>query len=137
MERLDRLEAVQSMLLEIGQLSTSCSDIVEFIAAVHRALGRIMYAANFYVALSDQEDGSVRFVYFVDEEDETPDAFERITLAAPAAVARAAAGDLCPPRPAGWAAGRRWPPRGARHAAAIYGGESLSVRTGCSNRAIR
>jgi len=83
MERLDRLEAVQSMLLEIGQLSTSCSDIVEFIAAVHRALGRIMYAANFYVALSDQEDGSVRFVYFVDEEDETPDAFERITLAAP------------------------------------------------------
>jgi len=83
MERLDRLEAVQSMLLEIGQLSTTCSDINEFIGAVHRALGRIMYAANFYVALSDKEDGTVRFVYFVDEADETPDAFERITLAAP------------------------------------------------------
>jgi signal transduction histidine kinase len=83
MERLARLEAVQSMLLEIGQLSTTCSDITEFIGAVHRALGRIMYAANFYVALSDKEDGTVRFVYFVDEEDEIPDASQRITLAAP------------------------------------------------------
>ncbi|QNA87729.1 GAF domain-containing protein [Massilia sp. Dwa41.01b] len=69
MDRLARLEAVQSMLLEIGQLSTSCSDISVFLRAVHRALGRIMYSANFYVALSDREEGTVRFVYFVDERD--------------------------------------------------------------------
>ncbi|NML62735.1 GAF domain-containing protein [Massilia sp. RP-1-19] len=81
--RLKRLEAVQAMVLEIGQLSTSCVDITEFIRAVHRALGRIMYAANFYVALSDREDGTVRFVYFVDERDETPDPAERVTLASP------------------------------------------------------
>ena len=83
MERLDRLEAVQSMLLEIGQLSTSCSDITAFIEAVHRALGRIMYAANFYVALADREDGTVRFPYFVDEADGSRDPEERITLASP------------------------------------------------------
>jgi len=83
MERLDRLEAVQSMLLEIGQLSTGCSDITAFIEAVHRALGRIMYSANFYVALADREDGSVRFVYFVDEADAAPDPGVRIHLAAP------------------------------------------------------
>jgi signal transduction histidine kinase len=83
MERLDRLEAVQSMLLEIGQLSTGCSDITAFIEAVHRALGRIMYAANFYVALSDREDDSVRFVYFVDEADESPDPGARIRLPSP------------------------------------------------------
>lgn len=83
MERLDRLEAVQSMLLEIGQLSTSCSDINAFIGAVHRALGRIMYAANFYVALADREDGTVRFPYFVDEADGARDPNERITLASP------------------------------------------------------
>lgn len=81
--RLNRLEAVQAMLLEIGQLSTTCSDITEFIRAVHRALGRIMYAANFYVALSDREDGTVRFVYFVDELDPTPDPAEKVTLASP------------------------------------------------------
>jgi signal transduction histidine kinase len=80
--RLARLEAVQSMLLEIGQMSTSCSDIVEFIRAVHRSLGRIMYAANFYVALS-QDDGTVRFVYFVDEVDEGPSPYEKIRLASP------------------------------------------------------
>ncbi len=83
MERLARLEAVQSMLLEIGELSTTCSDIVDFIGAVHRALGRIMYAANFYVALSDREEGTVRFVYFVDEEDEGPGPEQAIRLASP------------------------------------------------------
>jgi signal transduction histidine kinase len=80
--RLARLEAVQSMLLEIGQMSTSCSDITEFVRAVHRALGRIMYAANFYVALSE-EDGTVRFVYFVDELDEGPSPYEKVSLASP------------------------------------------------------
>jgi len=67
--RLERLEAVQSMLLEIGQLSMSCTDISQFVGAVHRALGRIMYAANFYVALCDEEEGTVRFVYHFDEVD--------------------------------------------------------------------
>ncbi len=81
--RLHRLEAVQTMLLGIGQLSNTCSDITEFIGAVHGALGRIMYAANFYVALSDRTDGTVRFVYFVDELDPTPDPEERIALASP------------------------------------------------------
>jgi two-component system NtrC family sensor kinase len=81
--RLNRLETVQAMLLEIGQMSTAGGDITEFIRAVHRSLGRIMYAANFYVALSDREDGTVRFVYFVDEVDATPDPDEKITLASP------------------------------------------------------
>jgi hypothetical protein len=37
-------------------------------------LGRIMYAANFFVALSDQHGpaNKVRFVYFVDEVDDPP-----------------------------------------------------------------
>ncbi len=84
MERLDRLEAVQSMLLEIGELSTTCSDITDFIGAVHRALGRIMYAANFYVALCDREDETIWFPYFVDEaDDEVPVAGQRVRLAAP------------------------------------------------------
>ena len=71
------------MLLCIGEISTTCSDITEFIGAVHRALGRIMYAANFYVALSDREDASVRFVYYVDELDPAPDPTEKVILASP------------------------------------------------------
>jgi signal transduction histidine kinase len=82
-DRLARLEAVQAMLLEIGHLSASCTDITEFIGAVHRALGRIMYAENFYVTLAEREDGTVRFVYFVDTVDEGPSPQERVTLASP------------------------------------------------------
>lgn len=79
--RLRRLEAVQTVLLEIGQRSSTCSDISEFLQAVHAALGRIMYAANFYVALSDRDDGLVRFPYFVDEFDPAPDPQAGVRLA--------------------------------------------------------
>jgi signal transduction histidine kinase len=83
--RLRRLETVQAMLLELGQLSTSTTDIVEFLRAVHAALGRIMYAANFYVALNDRdgEPNAVRFVYFVDEADVSPPWGEVVRLASP------------------------------------------------------
>jgi signal transduction histidine kinase len=82
--RLTRLEAVQSMLLEIGQKSSTCTDISEFLQSVHAALGRIMYAANFFVALSDHEGpvNQVRFVYFVDEVDEPPSRDELFELKA-------------------------------------------------------
>nr|WP_315401383.1 GAF domain-containing sensor histidine kinase [uncultured Duganella sp.] len=82
--RLARLEAVQTMLLEIGQKSSTCTDISEFLQAVHAALGRIMYAANFFVALSDHDGpvNLVRFVYFVDEVDEPPSREELFELKA-------------------------------------------------------
>ena len=63
-----------------------------------RSLGRIMYAANFYVALGDREDGAVRFVYFVDEVDAAPDPAEEITLAVARPVAHRL-GDAASPQP--------------------------------------
>ena len=80
--RLTRLEAVQTMLLEIGRKSSSCTDISEFLQSVHAALGRIMYAANFFVALSDRDGAAnmVRFMYFVDEVDEPPSREELFEL---------------------------------------------------------
>ena len=83
--RLRRLEAVQEILLEIGQLSNSCTDITVFLQSVHAALGRIMYAANFYVALSDRDapGTAVRFVYFVDEVDDHPYRDVSVPLASP------------------------------------------------------
>ena len=81
--RLQRLEEVQAMLLGIGQVTATCSDIGEFIGVVHRAIGRVMHAANFYIALSNKDDGTVQFVYFVDERDAAPDPQERVMLASP------------------------------------------------------
>ncbi len=71
--RLQRLEEVQKVVLEISKISASCSDVVVFLKAVHENIGRIMYAANFYVALFNQADNTVRFVYQVDEVDEPQD----------------------------------------------------------------
>ena len=71
--RLQRLEEVQKVVLEISKISASCSDVVVFLKAVHENIGRIMYAANFYVALFNQADNSVRFVYQVDEVDDPQD----------------------------------------------------------------
>lgn len=81
-DRLVRLEAVQAMLLDLGHKSSSCTDISEFLQSVHAALGRIMYAANFFVALSDHEGpaNQVRFVYFVDEVDDPPSGDELFEL---------------------------------------------------------
>ena len=71
--RLQRLEEVQKVVLEISKISASCNDVVEFLKSVHHTIGRIMYAANFYVALFDQADHAIRFVYHIDEQDETMD----------------------------------------------------------------
>ena len=79
--RLKRLEAVQEVVLEISRISTSCNDIADFLQSVHQAISRIMYAANFYVAIYDDMQDSLRFVYAVDEADTFPDASQSFALA--------------------------------------------------------
>jgi len=79
--RLKRLEAVQDVVLEISRISTSCNDIADFLKSVHHAISRIMYAANFYVAIYDDMQDSLRFVYAVDEADTFPDASQSFALA--------------------------------------------------------
>ncbi len=78
--RVKRLEAVQAMLLHVGRLSCSTHDLGPFLAATHQAVGSIMYAANFFVALYDAADSSIRFVYFVDEVDAPEDPTQRYPL---------------------------------------------------------
>jgi signal transduction histidine kinase len=81
--RVQRLEAVQAMLLHVGRLSCTSRDLDEFLAAVHEAVGRILYAANFFVALYDPVDSTIRFAYFVDEVDPPEDPTQRFPLQAP------------------------------------------------------
>ncbi|MBC3809705.1 GAF domain-containing protein [Undibacterium seohonense] len=81
--RLQRLEAVQAMVLEIGRISADTNDLREFLHAIHIALSRIMYAKNFYIALYNPEDESIQFAYFLDEVDAPPDPKRRFKLEAP------------------------------------------------------
>jgi len=78
--RVKRLEAVQAMLLHVGRLSCTTHDLDEFLAATHEAVGRILYATNFFVALYDSADSSIRFVYCVDEVDAPEDPKRRFPL---------------------------------------------------------
>ncbi len=72
-KRLARLEAVQSAVLDISHRSGHCSDLHAFFQAVHEAIGRIMYARSFYIALLDDSAKGVRFVYRTDEKEASPD----------------------------------------------------------------
>ena len=78
--RVERLEAVQAMLLDVGRLSCTAHDLDQFLAATHEAVGRIMYAANFFVALYDAADATIRFAYFVDEVDPPEDPTRRFPM---------------------------------------------------------
>lgn len=72
-ERLARLEAVQSVVLDISHRAARCHDLHTFFVAVHAAIGRIMRAENFYIALYDPAAHGVRYAYWADEKDASPD----------------------------------------------------------------
>ncbi|MBS0462153.1 MAG: GAF domain-containing sensor histidine kinase [Proteobacteria bacterium] len=72
-QRLARLEAVQSVVLDIGKRSAHCKDLRGFYQAVHAAIARLMSARSFFIALHDANAHGIRFAYRVDEKDEIPD----------------------------------------------------------------
>src|SRR4249919_3386374 len=74
-QRLARLEAVQSVVLDISRRAARCQDLQDFFRAVHAGVGRIMYARNIYIALLDPHQDTIRYVYDVDEKDspQSPD----------------------------------------------------------------
>jgi len=74
-------EKLQNALYEIADLASSAEDMSHFYGSLHRIIGSLMYAKNFYVALYEKDSGLVRFPYFEDTVDEiVPDElpFERI-----------------------------------------------------------
>jgi diguanylate cyclase (GGDEF)-like protein/PAS domain S-box-containing protein len=68
-----RAEAIQSALYRISERTTTTQDLGELYAAIHQIIGELMDAKNFYIALHDPATRLVRFPYFVDEIDQTPE----------------------------------------------------------------
>lgn len=60
---------VESALYEITELGISSDSMEDYYAKIHKIIGRLTYAANFFIALYDQKQDRVKFVYFVDEVD--------------------------------------------------------------------
>jgi len=68
-----RADALQAALYRIAEITASASDLSSFYEELHRTIGELMYARNFYIAIADDDAGLIRFPYFVDEFDPPPD----------------------------------------------------------------
>ncbi|HYX68969.1 MAG TPA: PAS domain S-box protein, partial [Terriglobales bacterium] len=67
-----RAEHLQAAMYRIADTARQASELIELYPAIHRIVGELMYAKNFYIALYDPETQLLNFPYFVDQEDPTP-----------------------------------------------------------------
>jgi diguanylate cyclase (GGDEF)-like protein/PAS domain S-box-containing protein len=70
-------EKIRAALYRIGEITQSAVHLDTFYAELHRILGELMYAKNFYIAIADDAAGLIRFPYFVDEFDPPPEPIGR------------------------------------------------------------
>jgi len=64
-----RAERVQQATYRISEAALTAGNLHALLAEVHRVVGELMPAHNFYVALYDDANDSLSFPYFVDEAD--------------------------------------------------------------------
>jgi signal transduction histidine kinase/DNA-binding response OmpR family regulator len=64
-----RSERVQAALYRIAETASAAKDMQEFYVAIHRIVGELMYADNFYIVLYDEERQLMNWPFFADEVD--------------------------------------------------------------------
>jgi PAS domain S-box-containing protein len=67
-----RTEIEKQIIFEITQGVTSTSNLDQLLSLIHHALGKVVYADNFFIALHDGSTGMFSFPYFVDKYDTSP-----------------------------------------------------------------
>ena len=68
--QLAQTEQLQRALFAIADMVGSDLDMPDMLRGLHRIVGELMYAENFFIALYDPIPDSIRFLYFVDSVDE-------------------------------------------------------------------
>ncbi|MBD8524981.1 GGDEF domain-containing protein [Pseudomarimonas arenosa] len=68
-EERQRGEQLHAALFRIAELGAGQGTLEDFFAAVHRVIGRLLYAANFYIAMLSDDGRTIDFPYSVDERD--------------------------------------------------------------------
>jgi PAS domain S-box-containing protein len=71
-----RSQETQAAIYEISEAAQTAESLDELFARLHRIVGRLMSATNFYIALHDPEADLLSFPYFVDDQDERPEPFK-------------------------------------------------------------
>jgi diguanylate cyclase (GGDEF)-like protein len=64
-----RGERLQAALFRIAELASTSESLETFYAAMHKVISGLLYARNCYIALVDEESGSLTFPYSADEVD--------------------------------------------------------------------
>ena len=60
---------IQKALYEIATAASAVTDMQAFYAALHRIVGKLMYAKNFFIALYDEQSDLITWPYYVDTVD--------------------------------------------------------------------
>ncbi len=68
--QLAQAEQLQRALFAIADMAGSDLDMPDMLRGLHRIVGELMYAENFYIALYNEADDNIRFLYFVDSVDD-------------------------------------------------------------------
>ncbi len=71
-ERLADAERLQRALYAIAETASASRDMSDLLRGLHRIVGGLMYAENFFIALLDRNGTQIRFAYFCDTVDEEP-----------------------------------------------------------------
>ena len=67
-----RSESIQAALYAISEAAHTAADLVALFERIHRIIGGLLPARNFFVALYDADQDALSFPYFVDAHDSTP-----------------------------------------------------------------
>ena len=70
--RRKRAEMENQILYDINKGITSTSNLDELLKLIHLALGKVVNAENFFIALFNEKTGLFSFPYFVDKFDSSP-----------------------------------------------------------------
>ena len=68
-QQLERSESLQRALFAISDLAGSERDMSAMLSGIHAIVSTLMYAENFFIALHNAEQDTIRFLYYVDVED--------------------------------------------------------------------
>lgn len=68
-----RSAKIQTVLYEISQAASTCTNLGDLYHSIHTSLGSLMPVQNFFIAIYDPETEIVSYPYFVDQFDEPPE----------------------------------------------------------------
>ena len=71
---LKRQLKVQKALYAIADAASAVKDMQSFYKKLHKIVGKLMYAENFFIALYDEQTDLITWPYFVDSAGDQPNA---------------------------------------------------------------